>query len=73
MIIKHKDWNICIDNIRRLRRSKNYTQTELANALGVSRGTIGLLETYNGASIELLCKIADFFKVSMRDLFTEQI
>lgn len=72
MIIKHKDWIICVDNIRRLRRSRNISQIKLANALGVVRATVGLLETYHGTSIELLCKIADFFSVSVKDLFTDK-
>ena len=53
-----------------IRKSKGITQEELANALEVSRQTVGSLENgrYN-PSIILAFKIARFFEVSIEEVF----
>lgn len=71
MKIKHREWVGCVDNIRQLRRYNGIPQTELAKKINVSRATIGGIETYNGTSVEVLCKIADFFNVSISELFRQ--
>ncbi|MDE5547767.1 MAG: helix-turn-helix transcriptional regulator [Clostridia bacterium] len=53
------------DNIKQLRLSSNITQTELAERLGVSKQCVSNWENdYIQPSIEMLVKIAEFFKVS---------
>ena len=53
------------DNIKKLRQSHNMTQVELAERLGVSKQCVSNWENdYIQPSIEMLIKIADFFKVS---------
>ena len=71
MKIKHREWVGCVDNIRQLRRYNGIPQTELARRINVSRATIGGIETYNGTSVEVLCKIADFFNVPISELFRQ--
>ena len=53
-----------------IRKAKGITQEELANALEVSRQTVGSLENgrYN-PSIILAFKIARFFDVSIEEVF----
>ena len=53
-----------------IRKAKGITQEELANALEVSRQTMGSLENgrYN-PSIILAFKIARFFNVSIEEVF----
>lgn len=53
-----------------IRKAKGITQEELANALEVSRQTVGSLENgrYN-PSIILAFKIAKFFEVSIEEVF----
>lgn len=61
-------------NIADLRIKNNYTQKELATALGVSKGTITTYET--GARtppIEKLEKIAELFNIEITDFFVEDI
>lgn len=71
MKIKYREWVGCVDNIRQLRRFNGIPQAELARQIKVSKGTIGSIETYNGTSVEVLCKIADFFNVSISELFKQ--
>jgi len=56
--------------IQEIRKSRKITQSELADAVNVTRQTIISLENgrYN-ASLILAHKIAQFFKVSIEDLF----
>lgn len=57
------------DNIKQLRQSNNMTQTELAEKLGVSKQCVSNWENdYIQPSIEMLVKIAKFFKVSTDQL-----
>ena len=58
------------NRLEEIRKSKGITQEELANALEVSRQTVGSLENgrYN-PSIILAFKIARFFDVSIEEVF----
>lgn len=56
-------------NIKEARKSKKYTQTRLANAIGVTYAAISKYE--NGAiipSLEVMCNIASALDVSMDKL-----
>jgi len=56
--------------IEEYRRERRLTQSELADALGVTRQTISSLENgkYN-ASLVLAHKIAQFFDAAIEDIF----
>jgi putative transcriptional regulator len=58
------------NKIQELRKAKKVTQSELADAVSVTRQTIISLENgkYN-ASLILAHKIAQFFEVSMEEIF----
>ena len=58
------------DRLEGIRKEKGITQEELANALEVSRQTVGSLENgrYN-PSIILAFKIARFFNLSIEEIF----
>ena len=58
------------NRLEEIRKAKGITQEELANALEVSRQTVGSLENgrYN-PSIILAFKIARFFEVSIEEIF----
>ena len=58
------------NRLEEIRKAKGITQEELANALEVSRQTVGSLENgrYN-PSIILAFKIARFFDVSIGEVF----
>ena len=58
------------NRLEEMRKAKGITQEELANALEVSRQTVGSLENgrYN-PSIILAFKIARFFEVSIEEVF----
>ena len=58
------------NRIRELRKEKNVTQDDLANAVSVTRQTIISLENgkYN-ASLQLAYKIAKYFNLSIEDIF----
>ena len=58
------------NRLEEIRKAKGITQEELANALEVSRQTMGSLENgrYN-PSIILAFKIARFFDVSIEEVF----
>ena len=58
------------NRLEETRKAKGITQEELANALEVSRQTVGSLENgrYN-PSIILAFKIARFFEVSIEEVF----
>ena len=59
-----------INRLEGIRKEKGITQEELANALEVSRQTVGSLENgrYN-PSIILAFKIARFFNLSIEEIF----
>lgn len=53
------------DNIKKLRTARGLTQVELAAALGVSKQCVSNWENdYIQPSIEMLVKLAKYFKVS---------
>lgn len=58
------------NKLEEIRKEKGITQEELANALEVSRQTVGSLENgrYN-PSIMLAFKIARFFDLSIEEVF----
>lgn len=58
------------NRLEEIRKAKGIKQEELANALEVSRQTVGSLENgrYN-PSIILAFKIARFFNVSIEEVF----
>ena len=58
------------NRLEKIRKEKGITQEELANALEVSRQTVGSLENgrYN-PSIILAFKIARFFNLAIEDIF----
>ena len=58
------------NRLEEIRKAKGITQEELANALEVSRQTVGSLENgrYN-PSIILAFKIARFFEVTIEEVF----
>ncbi|WP_297282180.1 helix-turn-helix transcriptional regulator [uncultured Anaerococcus sp.] len=58
------------NKLEEIRKEKGITQEELANALEVSRQTVGSLENgrYN-PSIMLAFKIARFFNLSIEEIF----
>ncbi len=62
--------DILKNNIEILRKSKKISQSELAEALEVTRQTISSLETgkYN-PSIILAFKIANFFNLTIEEIF----
>lgn len=54
------------ERIRTLRASRNVSQSDLANTLGVSRSTVGMYETgKREPDLATLDAIADFFNVDM--------
>lgn len=58
------------NNLEQIRKKKGIKQEDLADALNVSRQTIGSLENgrYN-PSILLAFKIAKYFNLSIEDIF----
>lgn len=53
------------DRIKELRQAKHLTQVELANALNLTKQCISNWENNNILpSIEMLCRLADYFSVS---------
>lgn len=62
------------DRIKRLRESRNMSQAELANELGISNGLIAMYETGKRyPSRKRLEQIADYFNVSMDYLTGREI
>ena len=59
--------------ISRLRKENHITQDELAKAVGVSAQAVSKWENGGVPDIELLPRIADYFKVSIDTLFGRNI
>jgi putative transcriptional regulator len=56
--------------LRELRTAKEWSQSELADKLGVSRQTINAIETEKyDPSLPLAFKIAQLFKLPIEDIF----
>ena len=54
------------ERIKMLRKEKGITQVELAEAMGLSKGTIAMWEVgKREATFDTLCKLADFFGKSI--------
>jgi transcriptional regulator with XRE-family HTH domain len=63
------DKKIFAERIRALRVSSNLTLKEVGEALGLKAEAISNMESgIRGTSVESLCKLADFFKVSLEYL-----
>jgi putative transcriptional regulator len=64
---------VIYNRIQELRRIKNITQQDLADAVDVTRATIIALEkgSYN-PSLELAFRLARFFKSNIQEIFYER-
>lgn len=55
--------------IAELRKQKNVTQSELANALGVSKGAVGMWETGKRTpSLSMAKLIGQYFNVNVEEI-----
>lgn len=60
------------DKIKKLRKSKNLTQTQLSEKIGIAQSTLGMIESNKRpAGRKTLLKLADFFNVTMDYLLSE--
>lgn len=60
------DKNIFAERLYALRKSKNVSQLQLAEHVGISFHQISKMEkVQRAASIEVLCALADYFDVSL--------
>lgn len=60
-------------NLQRVRQATQYTVGELSRRSGVSKQTIGTIESGNGnPTVETLAALADVLQVSVRSLMTER-
>ena len=58
------------NNLKDLRKQKNVSQNDLADALSVSRQTINSIETGKfDPSLTLAMKLTRYFEVSLEDIF----
>ena len=57
------------NRVRELRARFRWTQKDLADAIGVTRQTIGLIEKGLFPSVTMALKIAQSFNVSVEDVF----
>ena len=66
------DYNKIIgSNVRFERQKRNLTIDELSEILNIAPGFLGLIERgQRGTSIKNLCKMADFFSISLDKLIT---
>lgn len=62
------------ENIREIRKAKNMTQEQLAEAMGVSTASVSKWETGQSApEISVLTALADFFEVSVDTLLGHEV
>ena len=60
------------NKLRELRAVKEWSQSDLADKLGVSRQTINAIETEKyDPSLPLAFKVARLFKLSIENIFSE--
>jgi putative transcriptional regulator len=60
------------NKLRELRAAKEWSQSELADKLGVSRQTINAIETEKyDPSLPLALKVARLFKQPVEEIFTD--
>ena len=58
------------NKLRELRAAKEWSQSDLADKLGVSRQTINAIETEKyDPSLPLAFKVASLFKLSIEEIF----
>jgi putative transcriptional regulator len=58
------------NNLRELRAAKEWSQSDLADKLGVSRQTVNAIETEKyDPSLPLAFKVARLFKTSIEEIF----
>ena len=58
------------NSIKSFRKKQNLTQSELAEALGVSRQTIHMIENSNyNPSLELAFRLSNFFNTHIENIF----
>lgn len=56
-------------NLRYYRKLNNYTQRELANALGISHNTVSAWESgTNSIDVEILVNICGLFNITLNDM-----
>lgn len=55
--------------IREARRKREWTQEQLAEKVGISRGFLSLIEIGKPASVDTLEEIAKTLRISLKDLF----
>lgn len=71
MILKEKVEDYIENKVYEHRVLKRLSQKELADAVGVSKQTIYVMEKNNySPSLILAFRIADFFNVDVNDIFT---
>ncbi len=59
------------NRLRDLRLSKQWSQSDLADKLGVSRQTVNAIETERyDPSLPLAFKVAQLFKLSIEEIFS---
>lgn len=62
------------DNVARLRVSRNLTQRDLGNALGVSHSTVASWEARGSMpNMPTMDRLAEYFNVSVAQLFTPEV
>jgi putative transcriptional regulator len=60
------------NRLRELRAARQWSQSELADKLGVSRQTVNAIETEKyDPSLPLAFKVARLFKHSIEDIFSD--
>ena len=61
------------NRLRELRTSKEWSQGDLADKLGVSRQTVNAIETERyDPSLPLAFKVARFFKLPIEEIFSDE-
>jgi putative transcriptional regulator len=61
------------NRLRELRTSKQWSQGDLADKLGVSRQTVNAIETERyDPSLPLAFKVARFFKLPIEEIFADE-
>lgn len=63
------------NRVRHLRRSQEETvsQKKLAEAIGISRGSLSAIENGGNTSDEIVIKLANYFKTDPREIFFEGV
>ena len=70
MTVKKHNKRGDIMNLKELRKEKGFTQEQLANACGVQRTTITMLETGNNSpSVELAKKLGEVLGIDWKVFF----